>query len=113
MSASIEIKRESWHTRFAPYTRLLLRWGWFILLLMIVVTVVSSLIPDSASSVGYQAQLQVQVELLGSAGIGNAKDATKFFIGTMLDPDTLNLALPKLTKLPLFQGLQPQYDCQN
>ncbi len=108
MSASIEIKRESWHTRFAPYTRLLLRWGWFVLLLMIVVTVVSSLIPDSASSVGYQAQLQVQVELLGSAGINNSKDATKFFIGTMLDPDTLNLALPKLTKLQLFHELPPE-----
>ena len=106
MSVYIEIKKESWHTRFAPYTRLLLRWGWFVLLLMIVVTVASSIIPDSASSTGYQAQLQVQVELLGSAGISNAKDATKFFIGTMLDPDTLNLALPKLAKMQQFQGLQ-------
>lgn len=107
MSAYIEIKKESWHARFAPYTRLLLRWGWFVLLLMIVVTVVNSNIPDSTSLTGYQAQLQVQVELLGNAGISNAKDATKFFLDTMLDNDTLNLALPKLAKLPLFQNVPP------
>ncbi|MHB8596663.1 MAG: tyrosine-protein kinase family protein [Ktedonobacteraceae bacterium] len=106
MSAYIEIKKESWRTRSAPFTRLLLRWGWFVLLLMIVVTVASSIIPDSASSTGYQAELQVQVELLGSAGINNAKDATKFFIDTLSNPDTLNLALPKLAKLPQFKGLQ-------
>ena len=106
MSTYIEIKKESWRTRFAPYSRVLLRWGWFVLLLMIVVTVASSIIPDSASSTGYQAQMQVQVELLGNAGISNAKDATKFFIGTMLDADTLNLALPKLAKMQQFQGLQ-------
>lgn len=106
MSAYIEIKKESWRTRFAPYTRLLLRWGWLILLMMIVITITSSIIPDSASSTGYQAQLQVQVELLGSAGVSNAKDATKFFVETMLDNDTLNLALPKLIKLQQFQNLQ-------
>ena len=103
-STYIEIKKESWRTRYAPLSRLLLRWGWFVLLLMIVITIASSLIPDSASSTGYQAQLQVQVELLGSAGISNAKDATKFFIGTMLDPDTLSLAVPKLAKSSQFQG---------
>lgn len=106
MTTSIEIKKESWRTRFAPYSRLLLRWGWFILLLMLVITIASSIIPDSASSTGYQAQLQVQVELLGNAGINNATDATKFFIDTFSNPDTLNLALPKLAKLPQFQGLQ-------
>lgn len=106
MTTYIEIKKESWSTRIAPYTRLLLRWGWFILLLMLVVTVASSIIPDSAASTGYQAELQVQVELLGSAGLSTAKDATKFFIETFSNPDTLNLALPKLAKLPQFKGLQ-------
>jgi Mrp family chromosome partitioning ATPase len=106
MSAYIEIKKESWRTRSAPYTRVLLQWGWFVLLLMLVVTVASNFIPDSASSTGYQAELQVQVELLGSAGLSTAKDATKFFIETFSNPDTLNLALPKLAKLPQFKGLQ-------
>ena len=105
MSTYIEIKKESWRTRFAPYSRLLLRWGWFLLLLMAVVTIASSVIPDSASSTGYQAQLQVQVELLGSSGINNAKDATKFFLDTFSNPDTLNLALPKLAKMQQFPGL--------
>lgn len=106
MKAYFHIDKDNWRTHLSPYTKLLLRWGWYVALLMILTTYVSSIIPDVLSANAYQAELQIQVELLGSNGINGLSDATKFFADIFVNPDTLNLALPKLNKLQNFSSLQ-------
>jgi Mrp family chromosome partitioning ATPase len=87
--------------------RFLLRWGWFVLLSMALVTICSSFIPNSVSGDGYQATLQVQVQLPTGYSIGDYNTTTAFFSALFTSPSSLTLALPRHKDLQLsdLQGL--------
>ncbi|MDQ2714781.1 MAG: AAA family ATPase [Chloroflexota bacterium] len=88
--------------RLAPYTRFLLRWGWFIVLSIALATVVTWLLPDSASPPAYQATLGIQVSLPpGMASATNINTSTTFYSDLFMSPGTLSLVLPKYKDLQL------------
>src|ERR1700676_5734482 len=96
-----------WRLRLAYIRKLFLRWSWFVALSIILATYLPSIILDMQSVSGYKAELQIQVELLGSNGVNNLDAATSFFANILVNPDTLSLALPKLNKLSQFKSVQP------
>lgn len=79
-----------------------LRWGWFVLLSMVLTTVCSYFIPDLVSYESYQATLQVQVRVASGVSLQGA-DTTKFFAGLLQSPGVLDLALTRLHTYPQFK----------
>lgn len=102
----------NWRSKLSLSTKFLRRWGWFILLSVILMTVCSYVIPDSASSDSYQATLQVQVRSAGNGISTDGKATTSFFAGLLASPGILNLALTRLHAYPQFKDYQ-LVDLQN
>lgn len=111
MSSYSQINQMQTGTQLASYTKILLRWGWYLVLAAVLVTVCSIFIPDTASPDTYQATLQVQIELTNNGivplnGTVSTANAAAFFTQLFTSPDTLNLALPELHKKPQFHNFQ-------
>jgi Mrp family chromosome partitioning ATPase len=107
MNNYFSLKQADWRSHLAPYTQFLLRWGWFVVLSIILITVCSRLIPDTPSMDSYQATLYVQVQLItGRDNPDEQSIATTFFSEFFTSSNTLSLALPKLNKLPQFHRMQ-------
>lgn len=106
MDQYIQMSRANWRTQLAQYGRFLLRWGWFVVLLIILTTTITKFIPDAASSTVYEASLQVQIALPSGSGVIAQNNAGTFFASLMSSPSTLSLAVSSLDKLPAFKGLQ-------
>lgn len=107
MNAYLHVNQVSWQARLAQSSKSLLRWGWFVILSMIVITVCSKLIPDSLSTDTYQATYRVQVQLpRGLTGSLDTNATTALFAKLFVSPGTLSLALPELNHLQQFQYLQ-------
>jgi Mrp family chromosome partitioning ATPase len=108
MNNYYHINQASWRTRLAPYGKFLLRWGWFVVLSMVLTAVSSSLLHDAPSADSYQATLQVQVRLSNGSGGAEALNITAtVFSELFTSPSTLRLVLPKHPELQLsdLQGL--------
>src|SRR5260370_33279675 len=107
MHAYLHKNQAAWRIRLAEYSKLLLRWGWFVALAIIVITFASSRIPDALSVSSYQATLRVQVRLPSGLSAATSIDAaTTFYSGLLVSPATLNSALLQITKLQQFKDLQ-------
>src|SRR5258708_39982906 len=107
MNIHLPNNQKGWRVQLAEYSKLLLRWGWFVALAMIVITLASSRIPDALSVSSYQATLRVQVRLPGGLNGATTMDAaTTFYSGLLASPVTLNSALLQITKLKQFKDLQ-------
>jgi hypothetical protein len=81
--------------------KFVLRWGWFVLLSMVLTTVCSYFIPDLISYESYQATLQVQVHAISGTSL-QGKATTTFFAGLLQSPGVLDLALTRLHTYPQF-----------
>lgn len=102
MQTSIRVNQASWRDQLAPSSKLLLRWGWFVVLSIIVTTAFSILIPDIPAVDSYQATLVVQINLPPElTGPVDVNDTTTFFSQLFVSPDTLSLVLPKHPELQL------------
>ena len=107
MNIHLPSNQKGWRVQLAEYSKLLLRWGWFVALAIIAITFASSRIPDALSVSNYQAKLIVQVRLpSGLNGAISTKTATTFYSGLLVSPATLNSALLQITKLQQFKDLQ-------
>ncbi len=107
MDSAYRANRLGLRTKLAQYSKFLLRWGWFVVLSMALITICSLFIPDSLSLKSYQSTLQVRVQLpSGLNGLPAQNNTTAFFSGVMVSPSTLSLALPKITKLQQFSTYQ-------
>ena len=73
------------------------RWGWFIVLVMVVTTVTTALLPDSQASPSYQATLLIQSPRPDKFGLSITPlgDASTFYSSYFISPVALNLVLPK------------------
>ena len=92
----IETFRDSWLSHLAPYLRFVWRWGWFLLLSMLVPTVISLLLPDAPASTSYQATLKIQVILPLAQNTAVGMDtSTKFYAALFTSPATISLLLPE------------------
>jgi Mrp family chromosome partitioning ATPase len=91
-----------WLSKWLVNSRFVFRWGWFVLLSMILTTVCSYFIPDLVSYDSYQATLQVQVRGYSSISVQGAT-TTAFFAGLLLSPGVLDLALTRLHTYPQFK----------
>jgi Mrp family chromosome partitioning ATPase len=100
-----EINRASWRTRVVQSIRFTFRWGWFILLAIILTTVATKFIPDSPSLSVYQATFQVEVQLPAGTGFISENQSTALYTKLFTDPDTLNYALPSIAKQQDFKGI--------
>jgi hypothetical protein len=83
--------------------RFLRRWGWFLLLSVLLNTVCSYFIPDFVSSTTYRATIQVQVRAVAGTSI-QGKATTTFFAGLLQSPGVLDLALTRLHAYPQFKA---------
>lgn len=102
------INKANWPSWLAPYGTFLLRWGWFVVLSMILTTLCSSFLRGIPSADSYQATLQVQVRMhVSKDGIDALNNNTQVFSGLFTSPGTLRLVLPKHQELQLsdLQGL--------
>ena len=135
MNNKFQVAQPGWRGRLTRYSRFLLRWGWFLLLSMILTTSYTyfsqvgtiSTTTSSSSTEGratntrsgitlftpvlstpdtYQATLQLQMQLPVNMGLISGNLSTTLYSKLFLDPDTLSLALTKLNKLPGFKDLQ-------
>ncbi|HZU70016.1 MAG TPA: CpsD/CapB family tyrosine-protein kinase [Ktedonobacteraceae bacterium] len=136
MKNNFEVKQPDWRGRIKRYTRFLARWGWFILLSMILTTAYTYSLPDGTAPStpsghntptstttskargtalftssfvtpdSYQATLQLEVQLPSTMGLIADNLSTTLYSKVFLNPDTLNLALPKLQTYPQFKDLQ-------
>ena len=99
--------RENWQVRLSSLVQFLLRWGWFLLLCVVVTTLVSFLLPDPPTSVTYQATLQVQVILPATQTTQvNMLTSTNFYASLFTSPTTISLILPQYPGLAI-SDLQP------
>ena len=106
MDSAFRVSRMDWRIKLTQYGKFLLRWGWFVTLSVVTITVCSFFLPDSLSANSYQATLQIQVPLpSGLGGLPTTNNTTAFFSSVILSPSTLSLALPVITKNPQFNGL--------
>ncbi len=99
------MKQKGMQAVLASYIQLLLRWGWFVLLLMVTLTICSALIPDSISPNVYQATIQVQIQSASGTANAGLDTSLAFFSQLFVSPDTLHLLVPKYRALQL-SGLQ-------
>lgn len=99
MDSAFRVNRVDWRMKLAQYVRFALRWGWFVALTVMTVTVCSLIIPDAPPVSIYQATLQVQVPIpSGLTGLPTTNNTTAFFSSVMLSPSTLSLAIPEINK---------------
>ena len=103
--ANTAMKQKGRQAVFASGVQLLLRWGWFVLLLMATLTICSALIPDSISPNVYQATIQVQIQSTSGLANSGLDTSLAFFSQLFVSPDTLHLLVPKYRALQL-SGLQ-------
>ena len=97
MDSVFQVNRIGWRIRLAQYSKFLLRWGWFVVLSVMTITVCSFFIPDSLSSPIVQATLQIQVPLpSGLGGLPTTNNTTAYFSSVLLSPASLSLALPEI-----------------
>ena len=97
MDSAFQVNRIDWRIRLAQYSKFLLRWGWFVTLSVMTITVCSFFIPDSLSSSFVQATLQIQVPLpSGLGGLPTTNNTTAYFSSVLLSPASLSLALPEI-----------------
>ncbi len=101
MNAYLDTDKGIWRSRLASYSTLLVHWGWFIVLSIILITFCTVRLPDSPSVESYQATLQVEIP----ASNGVSANVT-FFSQLFTSPSTLSLTLPKLNKLQQFRDYQ-------
>ena len=102
-----QYKKAGWRIRLAQFGKLLLRWSWYVVFSIILITVFSRFIPDVPSATSYQATLRVQVKLgSGISGIVATNIATQFYSALLVSPATLNFVLPQIQKLQQFKNLQ-------
>jgi hypothetical protein len=87
-------------------SKFVLRWGWFVLLSMLLTTVCSYFIPDTASYEQYQATLQVQVRVTSSTSLQGIATTT-FFASLLQSPGVSDLALTRLHTYPQFKAYEP------
>ncbi len=107
MNIHLYRNQKGWRIHLAVYSKLLLRWGWFVALAIIAITFASSRIPDALSVSSSQATLRVQVRLpSGLNGATTMVAATTFYSGLLVSPATLNSVLLQITKLQQFKDLQ-------
>src|SRR5260370_2023626 len=107
MHAHLHKNQAAWRLRIDEYSKLLLSWGWFVALAIIVITFASSRIPDALSVSSYQATLRVQVRLPSGLSAATSIDtATTFYSGLLVSPATLNSAVLQITKRQQFKDLQ-------
>ena len=107
MQAHLHKKQAGWLIQLAQFGKLLLRWGWYVVFSIILITVFSRFIPDSPSVIRYQATLRVQVNLgSGVSGVTSTNMATLFYAALLVNPTTLNFALPQINKQQQFKDLQ-------
>jgi protein-tyrosine kinase len=107
MSTPLRRTQRGWRVQLAEFSKLLVRWGWFVALAIIVTTLASSCIPDAVSVSSYQAALKVQVRLpSGMHGANSTNTSTTFYAGLLVSPATLNAALFQIKKLRQFRDLQ-------
>ena len=98
---------QGWRVHLAQYSKLALRWGWFVALAIVVTTFASSRIPDALTVNSYQATLRVQVRLPGGLSAVTTLDAaTTFYAGLLVSPATLNAARLQITRQQQFKALQ-------
>jgi hypothetical protein len=83
--------------------RFVRRWGWFIVLSMLLTTVCSYYIPDLVSPTAYRATLQVQVHAVAGTSV-QGKVTTAFFASLLQSPGVLDLALTSLRAYPEFKA---------
>lgn len=107
MKSTISESQADWRLWLGLGSKFLLHWGWFVLLSMILVTLLSIRLSDTPSTASYDATLNIQLQLPAGTNSKAAADTTGvFFQNLLMSPDTLSLALPKLTALKQFQGFQ-------
>ncbi len=134
MNNKFQVAQPGWRGKLTRYSRFLRRWGWFLLLSIILTTgytyftQVGTTLTTSSSSTGtratntrsgitlftpvasapdtYQATLQLQMQLPANLGLIGGNLSTTLYSKVFLDPDTLSLALTNLNKLPEFKDLQ-------
>jgi Mrp family chromosome partitioning ATPase len=100
---SFEISQNGWLSKWLVNGKLVFRWGWFVLLSMLLTTVCSYFISDLVSYDSYQATLQVQVRA-GSGTSMQGATTTTFFANLLQSPGVLDLALTRLHRYPQFKG---------
>src|SRR6185312_1272417 len=100
-----EINQFNWRRRLVQSIKFTFRWGWFILLVIILTTVATRFITDPPSFSIYEATLQVDVQLPSGTGFIADNQSTALYTKLFTDPDTLNYALPQITKNKDFSGL--------
>lgn len=98
-----ESSQNGWLSKWLVNGKFVFRWGWFLLLSMLLTTVCSYFILDPVSSDSYQATLQVQVR--ASSGTSNqGATTTTFFANLLQSPGVLDLALTRLHRYPQFKA---------
>ncbi len=96
MNTYHRIDQKTWKSRLSSYMKFLLRWGWFIVLSMILATAITYLIPDVTTPPTYQATLRIQIPLPTNLdGTQDLNNSTSFFSSLFISPPTLSLVLPK------------------
>ncbi|GAC1650521.1 MAG: hypothetical protein NVS4B12_20380 [Ktedonobacteraceae bacterium] len=91
----------NWLSAITPYTKLLLRWGWFIVLCMVVTTVTTFFLPDPPVLYSYTATLRIQATLPTTAdGRVNVNNSTAFYTALFAN---------KITLTPLIQKYKSKY----
>src|SRR5690349_24407983 len=99
---SREGSQGGWSLKQSICGRFALRWGWFVFLSMLLITVCSYFIPDLVSYESYQATLQVQVRAVSGTSL-QGKTTTTFFASLLQSPGVLDLALTRLHTYPQFK----------
>ncbi|HEU5227214.1 MAG TPA: CpsD/CapB family tyrosine-protein kinase [Ktedonobacteraceae bacterium] len=91
-------------SKLVPYKTFLLRWGWFIVLSMLVTTITTAFVADVQYPPAYQAILLIQSPRPGSFGLSTTtpqSDTGTFYADYFVSPATLSLVLPKYKDLQL------------
>lgn len=93
-----EINQFNWRRRLVQSIKFTFRWGWFILLAIILTTVATRFIPDTPSVSVYEATLQVNIQLPSGTGFIADNQSGALYAKLFTDPDTLSYALPLIAK---------------
>lgn len=106
MNNYYRIKQADWRSWLIPYAKILLHWGWFVVLSIILTTLCSSFLHDIPSANSYQATLQVQLSMPNATQDALVATTTAFS-DLFTSPNTLSLVLPKHPELQLsdLEGL--------
>lgn len=96
MNNDHRINQRSWKSHLRSYMKFLFRWGWFIVLSIILATGTSYLLADVTTPPAYDATLRIQIPLpTNLASTQDLNNSTSFFASLFVSPPTLSLVLPK------------------